>query len=116
MVDAGSLGYCRGSNACGAILRGESLFLFVFMLHMVPKTPKLISSVGFKHYTPWYFIFLLTVKYLPYMYGIYYWMLSIVGFWVHVGVAFGLGYAYYYLKIYAMSHYGKDYFPTPGLF
>lgn len=50
------------------------------------------------------------------MYGIYYWMLSIVGFWVHVGVAFGLGYAYYYLKIYAMSHYGKDYFPTPGLF
>ena len=62
------------------------------------------------------YLLLYEVYYLPYIYAIYYWMVGIIGYWVQLGVAFVLGYVYWYLKIYSVSYYGRDLFPTPRIF
>jgi hypothetical protein len=42
--------------------------------------------------------------------------MGLVGFWIQFVIAFALSYLYYYLKVYALTHYGKDYIPTPTVF
>lgn len=44
------------------------------------------------------------------------WLLNVNMYWLQILLGFAFGYAYYYMKVYAMTHYGKDYFRTPKVF
>jgi hypothetical protein len=53
------------------------------------------------------------VKYLPYAYVIYAWLISSPHFVIQLIAGGVFGYAYYYLKIYHRTKTGKDYLKTP---
>ncbi len=104
------------TDCCSRLLRHQPLLLFVSRLYLGTENAQLLNPSCVWYQLSQYLFRYQIVYYLPYAYTIYYWALGLHGFWIQVAVAFALSYVYYYLKIYSMTNYGKDYFPTPRIF